>query len=36
MQIIDALKLRLARFDGMSLRERALIVAAAAVVMYPS
>jgi len=34
MQIIDALKLRLARFDGMSLRERALIVAAAAVVVY--
>jgi MSHA biogenesis protein MshJ len=34
MQIIEALKLRLARFDGMSLRERALIVAAAVAVVY--
>ena len=34
MRIIDSLKPRLARFDGMSLRERAGLVAAAAAVIY--
>ena len=34
MQIIDSLKSRLARFDGMSLRHRAGLVAAAVAVMY--